>query len=150
MDNTITTRAALNPRRGQGVRIALDDFGTGYSSLAYLTRMPISNIKIDKCFVSGLLDDGESKAIVRAVLAMAHSLGMNVTAEGVETLAQAQMLKAMNCQTLQGYYFSRPVLAGEVTPLPGKQWLIEPPQPPAQTVLQTLAQARSAQLPAPA
>ena len=150
MDNTITTRAALNALRGQGVRIALDDFGTGYSSLAYLTRMPISNIKIDKCFVSGLLDDGQSKAIVRAVLAMAHSLGMNVTAEGVETLAQAQMLKAMNCQTLQGDYFSRPVLAGEVTPLLGKQWLIEPPQPPAQAVLQTLAQARAAQLPAPA
>ncbi len=73
--------------------IALEDFGTGYSSLADLARLPrlpISNTMIDKCFVSGLLDDGQSKAIVRAVLAMADCLGMNVAAEGVETLAQAQ------------------------------------------------------------
>lgn len=76
--------------------IALDEFGTGYSSLADLARLarlprlPISNTMIDKCFVSGLLDDGQSKAIVRAVLAMADCLGMNVAAEGVETLAQAQ------------------------------------------------------------
>ena len=73
--------------------IALDEFGTGYSSLAdlaRLARLPISNTMIDKCFVSGLLDDGQSKAIVRAVLAMADCLGMNVAAEGVETLAQAQ------------------------------------------------------------
>ena len=70
--------------------IALDDFGTGYSSLADLARLLISNIMIDKCFVSGLPDDGQSKAIVRAVLAMADCLGMNVAAEGVETLAQAQ------------------------------------------------------------
>ena len=146
MDNTITTRAALNALRGQGVRIALDDFGTGYSSLAYLTRMPIGNIKIDKCFVSGLLDDDESKAIVRAVLAMAHSLGMNVTAEGVETLAQAQALKAMNCQTLQGYYFSRPVLPGMVVELLEQCWQIDFPAQAADSVLQSMALVRSAPL----
>ena len=108
--------------------------------------MPIGNIKIDKCFVSGLLDDGESKAIVRAVLAMADSLGMNVTAEGVETLAQAQALKAMNCQTLQGYYFSRPVPPGMVTELLEQRWQIDLPAQAAGSVLQSMALVRSAPL----
>jgi EAL domain-containing protein (putative c-di-GMP-specific phosphodiesterase class I) len=104
------------------VRIALDDFGTGYSSLSYLTRMPISNIKVDRSFISGLRDSGENDAIVRAVLAMASTLGMRVTAEGVETLAQAQALKAMACDTLQGYYFSRPVRADQIPALLAQHW----------------------------
>ena len=117
MANTTATRQSLHELRDQGISIALDDFGTGFSSLAYLTRMPISHIKIDKCFVTGLLQGGENEAIVRAVLAMASSLGMRVTAEGVETLGQAQALKAMACDGLQGFYFSRPVPADQVAAL---------------------------------
>ncbi len=131
MENSSVTRAALRALRDQGVRIALDDFGTGYSSLAYLTRMPISHIKVDRCFVTGMLDGGESAAIVRAVLAMAHSLGMRFTAEGVETLAQARALTALGCDCLQGYYFSKPVAAQQVPALLGQRWTLDDPTPAA-------------------
>jgi EAL domain-containing protein (putative c-di-GMP-specific phosphodiesterase class I) len=122
MENSAATRATLQTLRDHGVRIALDDFGTGYSSLGYLTRMPIGHIKIDRCFVTGLLESSESQAIVRAVLAMAHSLGMHVTAEGVETVEQACALKAMACDYLQGYYFSRPVAADQIPNLLQQRW----------------------------
>ena len=122
MENSAATRATLQALRDHGVHIALDDFGTGYSSLGYLTRMPISHIKIDRCFVTGLLEGGESEAIVRAVLAMARSLGMRVTAEGVETVEQARVLKAMACDFLQGYYFSRPVTADQIPALLQQRW----------------------------
>ena len=125
MENSEATRAALQALRDHGVRIALDDFGTGYSSLAYLTRMPIGHIKVDKGFVAGLLDGGESEAIVRAVLAMAHSLGMRVTAEGVETIEQARALKAMACDCLQGFYFSQPVAAEAIAELLSRRWTLE-------------------------
>lgn len=124
MENSQATRAALQALRDHGVRIALDDFGTGYSSLGYLTRMPISHIKIDRCFVSGLLEGGESEAIVRAVLAMARSLGMRVTAEGVETVEQARALSAMACDALQGHYFSRPVAADDIPALLSRRWAL--------------------------
>jgi predicted signal transduction protein with EAL and GGDEF domain/FixJ family two-component response regulator len=125
MQNTATTQLAVRALRNQGVHMALDDFGTGYSSLSYLTRMPISVIKIDKCFITGLLDDGQSQAIVRAVLAMAGSLAMQVTAEGVETLAQAQALRAMACDRLQGYHFSRPVAPAQIPALLARQWRLD-------------------------
>jgi EAL domain-containing protein (putative c-di-GMP-specific phosphodiesterase class I) len=124
MENTKATQAALQALHAQGLRIALDDFGTGYSSLADLTRMPISNIKVNRCFVSGLLDGGESEAIVRAVLAMAHSLGMQVTAEGVETIEQARALEAMACDCLQGFYFSRPVAAAAIASRAAQHWTL--------------------------
>ncbi|MDH5538064.1 MAG: EAL domain-containing protein [Rhizobacter sp.] len=127
MENSDARRAALHQLRDHGASIALDDFGTGFSSLAYLTRMPIGNIKIDKCFVTNLLEGGESEAIVRAILAMADSLGMRVTAEGVETLAQAQALKAMACDSLQGFYFSRPVRASDIPELLSRQWTLDDP-----------------------
>ena len=129
MANSITTIATLHALRQHGVRIALDDFGTGYSSLSYLTRMPISNLKIDRSFISGLLDGGDNTAIVRAVLAMAHSLGMRVTAEGVETRAQALALKAMACDSLQGFYFSRPVAAECLPGLLRQGWVLDGGQP---------------------
>lgn len=124
MDNSASMRETLQILRDSGVHIALDDFGTGYSSLGYLTRMPISHIKIDRCFVTGLIEGGESAAIVRAVLAMAHSLGMRVTAEGVETVEQARLLKEMACDCLQGYYFSQPVPADQIPALLAQNWLI--------------------------
>lgn len=122
MDGSDTTVAALRWLREQGVRIALDDFGTGYSSLSYLTRLPIGNIKIDRSFVSGLPADQEHAAIIRAVAAMADSLGMRVTAEGVETLAQARVLCALGCDSLQGFYFSAPVTADAVPGLVARKW----------------------------
>jgi diguanylate cyclase (GGDEF)-like protein/PAS domain S-box-containing protein len=125
MANTAGTRDALQALRDSGVHIALDDFGTGYSSLSYLTRMPLNRIKIDRSFVNGLLAGGENEAIVRAVLAMARSLGMRATAEGVETLAHAVALKQMDCDCLQGYYFSRPVPAADIAALLTRHWPIE-------------------------
>jgi EAL domain-containing protein (putative c-di-GMP-specific phosphodiesterase class I) len=124
MENSAATRTTLQALRDQGIRVALDDFGTGYSSLGYLTRMPIGHIKIDRCFVTGLLEGGESEAIVRAVLAMARSLGMRVTAEGVETVEQARVLKAMGCDSMQGYYFSRPVTADQIPALLSQRWSV--------------------------
>ena len=129
MENSAATIATLHALRRHGVRIALDDFGTGYSSLSYLTRMPISNLKVDRSFISGLLDGGDNAAIVRAVLAMAHSLGMRVTAEGVETRAQALALKAMACDSLQGFYFSRPVRPELIPGLLRQGWALDDGRP---------------------
>lgn len=143
MENSATTVDTLRALRQQGVRIALDDFGTGYSSLGYLTRMPISNLKVDRCFVTRLIESSENQAIVRAVVAMAGSLGMRVTAEGVETIDQARALMAMDCHTLQGYFFSRPIPAAAVMPLLNRRWMIveehdeasEPSHPSAIAIL---------------
>ncbi|MCR0984926.1 PAS domain S-box protein [Roseomonas populi] len=97
-----------------GVRIALDDFGTGFSSLAYLLRFPFDKIKIDRSFVTGLPARKEAKAVIRAVVSMSRSLGLSVTAEGVETAEQLDALRQLGCQDAQGYLFSRPVPAAEV------------------------------------
>ncbi len=125
MENSAATIATLHALRDRGVHIALDDFGTGYSSLGYLTRIPIGKLKVDRCFVNGLLDGGENDAIVRAVIAMAGSLGMRVTAEGVETVAQARALIAMACHDLQGNYFSRPVAAEAIPGLLNQRWTLD-------------------------
>ena len=95
--------------RDMGVRTALDDFGTGYSSLAYLKTFPLDRIKIDRAFVRGLPDDKSDRAISRAVVALGHSLNMEVLAEGVETPEQANFLAAAGCQLLQGYFYGRPM-----------------------------------------
>jgi diguanylate cyclase (GGDEF)-like protein/PAS domain S-box-containing protein len=117
MEDSAATLVTLNALRDSGVKIALDDFGTGYSSMSYLKRMPIDNLKVDRSFVSGLPDDRESHAIVRAILSLAKSLGFAVTAEGVETLDQAQILNELACDKLQGFYFSRPVRVEQISDL---------------------------------
>jgi diguanylate cyclase (GGDEF)-like protein len=89
--------------------VAMDDFGTGYSSLAYLQRLPIDVLKIDKSFVSGMMVDPDSVAIVRAVLSLADALGMSTTAEGIETVELATTLTALGCASGQGFYFARPL-----------------------------------------
>ena len=89
--------------------VAMDDFGTGYSSLAYLQRLPIDILKIDRSFVSGMMRDPDSVAIVRAVLSLADALGMSTTAEGIETIELATTLAALGCKSGQGYYFAKPL-----------------------------------------
>ena len=106
--------AVLDQLVALGVRLALDDFGTGYSSLGYLSKCKFNNIKIDRQFVQGAAKNvPESVAIVRAVVAMAGSLGMSTTAEGVETEAELQTIKRLGCRKIQGYLFGRPMPASE-------------------------------------
>ncbi|MEZ0602359.1 putative bifunctional diguanylate cyclase/phosphodiesterase [Paraburkholderia sp. IW21] len=109
MSDSDTVLPMLSALSAMGVRISVDDFGTGYSSLSYLKRFPLHNLKIDRSFVAGLPDHRDSIAITQAVVAMAHSLGMNVTAEGVETAEQAAFLRGIDCDKQQGYFYSRPV-----------------------------------------
>ena len=103
----------LNELRRRGVRIAIDDFGTGYSSLGYLRRLPIDVVKIDQSFVRELSTSRDADSIVRAVLNVAHSLGKQVVAEGVETEQHCSQLKAMGCDVGQGYLWSRPLPADQ-------------------------------------
>ncbi len=100
-----------------GIRIAIDDFGTGYSSLSYLKRFPIDSLKIDRSFVADVPHDTGNTAITRAILAMAHSLGLKVIGEGVETSEQQKFLRENGCEEMQGYYFSPPVGLTEATAL---------------------------------
>ncbi|MEK6588850.1 MAG: EAL domain-containing protein, partial [Chloroflexota bacterium] len=105
--------------RALGVKLPIDDFGTGYSSLAYLHRFPISSLKIDRSFVKRVAAGGEDEVIVRTIVTLAHNLGMDVIAEGVETAAQLERLKALGCEFGQGFYFSRAVPAEEAAALLG-------------------------------
>ena len=106
-----------------GVRLSLDDFGTGYSSLGYLSRTRFSSIKIDRSFVQGASKGvREAIAIIRAVVALANSLGMATTAEGVETEAEHQMVQELGCSKVQGYYFGRPLPVEEARTLANRGW----------------------------
>ncbi|MBV8202678.1 MAG: EAL domain-containing protein, partial [Acidobacteria bacterium] len=96
-----------------GVRIAIDDFGTGYSSLSYLRNFPIDTLKIDASFIRSLTDDGSSREIASAVIALAHSLDIRVVAEGVETEPQWRLLRGQGCDEVQGYFFSAPLAAAD-------------------------------------
>jgi EAL domain-containing protein (putative c-di-GMP-specific phosphodiesterase class I) len=105
---------ALDRLREMGVGISIDDFGTGYSSLSYLKRLPADTVKIDRSFVAGLGEDIEDTAIVGMVIDLAHTLGMEAVAEGVESEGQARLLKEMGCDMAQGFHFARPLPPEEV------------------------------------
>jgi EAL domain-containing protein (putative c-di-GMP-specific phosphodiesterase class I) len=105
----------LDALKALGVRLAIDDFGTGYASLSYLRRLPVDCLKIDRSLVKGVGYETEDTAIIRAVSSLAHSLGITVTAEGIETQDQLVQLRAVGCDQGQGYYFARPV-AGDRVP----------------------------------
>lgn len=107
----------LNSLQDMGVSIAVDDFGTGYSSLSQLNSYPINTLKIDQSFINNLTVDTSSSAIVCAVIAMSHEMGLKVVAEGVETSGQAQFLKKQGCDSVQGFFFGKPVDADEITRL---------------------------------
>jgi diguanylate cyclase len=132
------SREVLGTLRALGVRIAVDDYGTGYSSLAYLQQLAVDELKLDKSFVLPMLDDSGAAAIVRTTVDLAHSLGLRLVAEGVETEAHLRELARLGCDLAQGYHLSRPLPAADLTP-----WLeqrIGPPtgkdtQPSSQTAI---------------
>jgi EAL domain-containing protein (putative c-di-GMP-specific phosphodiesterase class I) len=101
----------LRKLKDAGIRLALDDFGTGYSALSYLQHFPFDKLKIDQSFVRPLGTEAGSPALLGAIVRMARSLGLSVTVEGIETLIQRELLKALDCDDGQGYLFSPPLLA---------------------------------------
>jgi diguanylate cyclase (GGDEF)-like protein len=115
MQDTVQTAATLRNLKALGVSIAVDDFGTGYSSLAYLKRFPLDTLKIDREFVRDCVTDPDDAAIAQSIVSLAHNLGLQVVAEGVETEAQLAFLSSVGCDEMQGYYFSRPVSQAECT-----------------------------------
>jgi len=117
MEDIEGTTKKLHELSVLGVGLAVDDFGTGYSSLSYLKRFPVDVVKIDRSFVDGLGSDPDDTAIVRAVIALAGALGLQVTAEGIETPDHAAHLRLLGCETGQGYYFARPLPAAGLTEL---------------------------------
>jgi EAL domain-containing protein (putative c-di-GMP-specific phosphodiesterase class I) len=114
----VEASTAMLRRLGElGVAVAVDDFGTGHSSLAYLAKLPVGSLKIDRSFVATMMEDSNSMAIVSTVISLAHALKLRVVAEGVETEEQAKILRLMKCDEMQGFLFSKPVPAEEVAAL---------------------------------
>jgi EAL domain-containing protein (putative c-di-GMP-specific phosphodiesterase class I) len=107
-------RHTLQALRALGVRVAIDDFGTGFSSLSYLSRLPADTVKIDRAFVRRVAADPRDRRVVRAIADLAHDLGMDVTAEGIETTEQCRVLREISCDRGQGYLWSPPVAAEDV------------------------------------
>lgn len=119
MSNAQEYITILQDLKGMGLKLSMDDFGTGYSSLSYLSRFPLDELKIDKSFIDGVTADGkrESKAIVVAIIAMAHGLGLKVVAEGIEKPDQFEFLQQHHCDECQGYLFSKPIPFSEFSEL---------------------------------
>jgi EAL domain-containing protein (putative c-di-GMP-specific phosphodiesterase class I) len=117
MDDAEAATATLVALRALGVHLAIDDFGTGYSSLSYLQRFPVETVKIDRSFIAALGESAGAVAIVEAVTALAHQLGMIVVAEGVETAEQQALVRQAACDQCQGYYFARPLSSEAIGPL---------------------------------
>ena len=109
LSDTDQVLAVVRRLKGLGVRLSIDDFGTGYSSLSYLKRFAVDKLKIDRSFVADLLVDADDGAIVRAIVQMAHGLGLTTIAEGVEDAAVAQRLIELGCEEAQGFHFARPL-----------------------------------------
>jgi EAL domain-containing protein (putative c-di-GMP-specific phosphodiesterase class I) len=111
MQNAEASQSVLRGLKELGIKIAIDDFGTGYSSLSYLTTLPIDILKVDRSFVSGLGTNRGSSEITAAVISLAHSLKLDVVAEGVENETQLEILRSQGCNKVQGYLFSPPIPA---------------------------------------
>lgn len=105
----------MHQLKEMGIHLSIDDFGTGYSSLSYLKTLPIDTLKIDQAFTKNIFTDPKDASLMSTIINMAHNLDLNVVAEGVETLEQLQFLQQRNCNEAQGYYFSRPLFAEELT-----------------------------------
>jgi EAL domain-containing protein (putative c-di-GMP-specific phosphodiesterase class I) len=126
LENLDTLRSVMTDLSALGVDIQIDDFGTGYSSLGYLQRLPVHAIKIDRTFIEPICAEGDPRApeLVRAILAMMRTLGVETWAEGIETEQQLNELVQMGCQQGQGYYLASPMLPDEV-----EEWLNKRPAP---------------------
>jgi len=111
LKDTTRTKAILTELRDLGVRIAIDDFGVGFSSLSYVKNFPVDTLKIDRSFIANITSDSRDEAIVKAIVALAASLGLKVIAEGIESVQQLKCLRSHSCTEAQGYFFSRPVPA---------------------------------------
>jgi diguanylate cyclase (GGDEF)-like protein/PAS domain S-box-containing protein len=125
MSNTDHTRSLLRSLKNMGLKLSVDDFGTGYSSLAYLKQFALDALKIDKQFIDHLTTSQKDEAIARSIIQLGHNLGMQVIAEGVETAEQVESLQHLGCDVVQGFYFGRPVPAGEVGRLPHEMMVSE-------------------------
>ncbi|OAH97952.1 response regulator [Methylomonas methanica] len=117
MTNVTETLALLKQLKDLSIHLSIDDFGTGYSSLSYLKQFSVDKLKIDKSFIDNVITDANDAVIVQATIAMAHSMGLAVIAEGVETQGQATYLRRLHCDQIQGYYFSRPLPSAEIRQL---------------------------------
>jgi diguanylate cyclase (GGDEF)-like protein len=115
MNDIIDSTAKLTTLRDLGVRVSIDDFGTGYSSLAYLAKLPVEELKIDRSFVASMLDDSNALTLVSTIISLAHALNLEVVAEGVETEEQAKTLQLLRCDQMQGYLISKPLSFIEMT-----------------------------------
>ena len=126
MENVQETIDTLLQIRAMNIQLSIDDFGTGYSSLSYLYRFPVNTLKIDRSFVSRINSNNENFEIVGAIITLAHALGMDVIAEGVETADQFTQLRKLRCEFGQGYFFSKPLNSASVAAmLPLKtQWFL--------------------------
>lgn len=127
--------------RDLGVRFAIDDFGTGYSSLAYLKKLPVTSIKIDKSFIKNMELDRDDSIIVRSIIDLGHNLGLKVVAEGVETREAQEMLYSFDCDEVQGYYYSRPIPADAVTRYLQKPPLELKPNTSADSIVPAISEA---------
>jgi EAL domain-containing protein (putative c-di-GMP-specific phosphodiesterase class I) len=114
LSNAHVTLSVLQNLRAMGLKLAIDDFGTGYSSLSYLRQFPVSKLKIDRSFIRDVAVNPDDAAITTAIIGMAKSLNLKVIAEGVEDEAQMSFLRARQCDEIQGYYFSKPLVVEKV------------------------------------
>jgi EAL domain-containing protein (putative c-di-GMP-specific phosphodiesterase class I) len=121
MENVEGTIAQLRELKDMGIRLAIDDFGTGYSSLAYLKRFPLHTLKIDRSFIKDMPADAGDAALTSAIINMAHSLNLEVVAEGVETQPQFDFLRERGCDVIQGYLISRPIPPEQVVEVIGRR-----------------------------
>ena len=128
MQNADASIATLRDLKALGVHLSIDDFGTGYSSLSYLKRLPVDTVKIDRSFVTDLATNPDDASIAQAIINMAHTLGLKVVAEGVETASQLAFLSLHGCDQMQGYYFSKPLPEAEVTEMLRENRQLERPQ----------------------
>jgi len=116
MEDIELSTATLSALKELGLRLALDDFGTGYSSLRALQHLPVDVVKIDRSFIEPIERDPQEAAIVAAVISLSHALGLRTVAEGIETIAQVDRLRALGCDLAQGFYFAKPGPAADVRP----------------------------------
>ncbi|RLA01766.1 MAG: GGDEF-domain containing protein, partial [Gammaproteobacteria bacterium] len=121
------TIASLQQLKKLGLSISIDDYGTGYSTLSYIKKFPVDTLKIDMSFIQNLVENAGDRAIVSSTIILAHNLGLSVVAEGVEDTQQLELLQNLDCDEIQGYYFSRPLPADEFSKLLEKG-IITPPE----------------------